>query len=142
MAMSTGGGGGVQAEPNVTPMIDVLLVLLIIFMVVQAMSRVALNIQVPPPNTPVSSKPDPNQIVMELKDDGSYAINGQAVPKEQLSAQIHSIFDPRPVKLMFFKPGANRIYQDVIEAMDIAETSGVEVVGFTPAPAQAAAAGS
>lgn len=140
MAMTTGGGGGVQSDPNVTPMIDVLLVLLIIFMVVQAMSRVALNIQVPPPNTPMSSKPDPNQIVMELRDDGSYAINGQVVPKDQLTAQIHAIYDPRPVKLMFFKPGPNRIYQDVIEAMDIAELAGVEVVGFTPASAKPAGA--
>jgi biopolymer transport protein ExbD len=133
MAMSVGGGGGVQSEPNVTPMIDVLLVLLIIFMVVQAMSRVALNVQVPPPNTPATAKGNPDQIVMELRDDGSYAINGQVVPKDQLAAQIHSIFDPRPAKLMFFKPGLNREYQDVIEAMDIALSSGVEIVGFTPA---------
>ncbi|MGH7533277.1 MAG: ExbD/TolR family protein [Gemmatimonadales bacterium] len=139
MAMSTGGGGTVQSEPNVTPMIDVLLVLLIIFMVVQAMSRVTLNVQVPPPNTPASTKANPDQIVMELRDDGSYAINGQVVPKEQLAAQIHSIFDPRPAKLMFFKPGLNREYQDVIEAMDIALSSGVEIVGFTPAATTSAA---
>ncbi|MGB7212178.1 MAG: biopolymer transporter ExbD [Gemmatimonadales bacterium] len=139
MSMSVGGGGGVQSEPNVTPMIDVLLVLLIIFMVVQAMSRVTLNVQVPPPNTPATSHTTPDQIVMELRDDGSYAINGQLVPKEQLAAQIHSIFDPRPQKLMFFKPGLNREYQDVIEAMDIALSSGVEIVGFTPAATVSAA---
>ncbi|HSC57984.1 MAG TPA: biopolymer transporter ExbD [Gemmatimonadales bacterium] len=140
MAMSAGGdAGGVNSEINVTPMIDVLLVLLIIFMVVQAMSRVALNVQVPPPNTPATSKGNPDQIVMELRDDGSYAINGQVVPKEQLAAQIHSIFDPRPAKLMFFKPGLNREYQDVIEAMDIALANGVEIVGFTPAATAPAA---
>ena len=60
-------------------------------------------------------------------------MNGQLVPKDQLDAQIHSVYDARPVKLMFVKPGPNRIYQDVIEAMDIARGAGVLVIGFTPA---------
>jgi biopolymer transport protein ExbD len=138
MAMSTGGGGGVQSEPNVTPMIDVLLVLLIIFMVVQAMSRVVMKVQVPPPTTAAAKGPS-DQIVLEIKDDGTYAINGTAVPQDQLGAQIHSIFDPRPVKLLFVKPGPNRIYQDVIDAMDVARSSGVEVIGFTPADTRSTA---
>ena len=70
--------------------------------------------------------------MLELTDDGGYAINGQPVPKDQLDTQIHAIFDPRPAKLLFIKAGPNRIYQDVIEAMDVARGAGVQIIGFTP----------
>ena len=132
MAMSTGGGQGVvTSDINVTPMIDVLLVLLIIFMIMQPLSRMSMDIQVPPPDTPTNAPPSA-QIVLELRDDGTYAINSQVYPREQLAAQFHAIFDARPAKLMFVKAGPNRIYQDVIAAMDIARGAGVQVIGFTP----------
>ena len=134
MSMSAGGSsGGVTSDINVTPMIDVLLVLLIIFMITQPLSRMAIDIQVPPPATATKQTGPSTQIVLELRDDGSYAINAQPVPKEQLDAQFHAIYDNRPAKLLFVKPGPNRLYQDVIDAMDIARGAGVQVIGFTPA---------
>ena len=140
MAMTTGGGGGnrVQSDINVTPMIDVLLVLLIIFMITQPLSRMALDVQVPPPEETVTTKTPPSQIVLELGNDGGYAINGQPVPKDQLDAQIHAIYDQRPAKLLFIKAGSNRLYQDVIEAMDVARGAGVQIIGFTPKEADKA----
>ena len=138
MAMAAGGGGGLNSDINVTPMIDVLLVLLIIFMIIQPLNRQTIPIQVPPPQTAAPSTAQSTQIVLELRDDGSYAINGQLVPKDQLDAQIHSIYDARPVKLLFVKPGLNRVYQEVIEAMDVARGAGVQVIGFTPADVAAA----
>jgi biopolymer transport protein TolR len=131
-----GGGGGargqVSSEPNVVPMIDILLVLLIIFMITQPLSRMAMDVQVPPPDNTTTTQQANNQIVLELADDGSYAINGQPIPKDQLDTQIHAIFDPRPAKLLFIKAGANRIYQDVVESMDVARGAGVQIIGFTP----------
>ena len=106
--MAGGGGapaGSISAEPNVIPMIDIMLVLLIIFMISQPLTRMAIDVQVPPPVT-----------------------NQQAGP----STQIHAIFDPRPSKLLFMKPAPNRIYQEVIDAMDVARGAGVQVIGFTP----------
>ena len=133
MGMSVGGGSStLTSEPNVVPMIDILLVLLIIFMITQPLSRMALDVQVPPPDTPTVNKNPPSQIVLELADDGGYAINGQPVPRDQLDTQIHAIYDARPAKLLFIKAGANRIYQDVIEAMDVARGAGVQIIGFTP----------
>jgi biopolymer transport protein ExbD len=132
MAMATGSSGGVQSDINVTPMIDVLLVLLIIFMITQPLSRMAMDVQVPPPDENVPTKTPPSQIVLELSNDGGYAINGQPVPKDQLDAQIHAIYDQRPAKLLFIKAGGNRIYQDVVEAMDVARGAGVQIIGFTP----------
>jgi biopolymer transport protein ExbD len=132
MGMAVGGGrGGISAEPNVIPMIDIMLVLLIIFMISQPLTRMVLEVQVPPPVTTPAKGPS-TQIVLQIQEDGSYAINGQPVPKEQLDTQIHAIFDPRPAKLLFVKAAGNRKYQEVIEAMDVARGAGILIIGFTP----------
>ena len=130
--MSSGGRGVVSSEPNVVPMIDILLVLLIIFMITQPLSRMAMDVQVPPPEPPTATKTPPSQIVLELADGGGYAINGQPVPENQLDTQIQAIYDQRPAKLLFIKAGPNRIYQDVVHAMDVARGAGVQIIGFTP----------
>ena len=136
--MSTGdASGGIQSEPNVIPMIDIMLVMLIIFMVSQPLSRMALDVQVPPQEQQTKSDAKSNQIVLELTADGGYAINTQPVPVDQLDTQMHAIFDARPAKLLFVKSAPTRIYQDVIDAMDIARGAGVQVIGFTPADAEA-----
>jgi biopolymer transport protein ExbD len=133
MAMTaSSSGGGVQSDINVTPMIDVLLVLLIIFMITQPLSRTVMDIQVPPEQTQTTTQSKSNQIVLEMPDDGSYSINSQPVPKDQLDTQLHAVFDNRPAKLLFIKPGLNRKYQEVIAAMDVARGAGVQIIGFTP----------
>ena len=133
MAMgSTGGGEGLSSEINVTPLIDVLLVLLIIFMITQPMSRKAFDVQVPPKQQTKSKAPQQAQIVLELRPDGSYAINGQPYAVSQLDQAFHQIYDPRPAKLLFIKAAPNRKYLDVMQAMDIAHGAGVQVIGFTP----------
>jgi biopolymer transport protein ExbD len=138
--MSTGdSSGGIQSEPNVIPMIDIMLVMLIIFMVSQPLSRMALDVQVPPQETATKTDAKSNQIVLELTADGGYAINTQPVPADQLDTQMHAIFDARPAKLLFVKAAPTRIYQDVIDAMDVARGAGVQVIGFTPADAEAPA---
>ncbi len=134
--MSSGTRGGPASEPNVVPMIDILLVLLIIFMITQPLSRMAMDVQVPPPETPQTSEAPPSQIVLELTADGGYNINGQPVPKDQLDTQLHAVFDTRPAKLLFIKPAPDRIYQEVVDAMDVARGAGVQIVGFTPREAK------
>ncbi|MSR03480.1 MAG: biopolymer transporter ExbD [Gemmatimonadetes bacterium] len=132
MGMSVGGGhGGVSSEPNVIPMIDIMLVLLIIFMISQPLSRMAIDVQVPPLETAPSDGPS-SQIVLNILEDGNYEINGQPVPPGQLDTQIHAIYDNRPAKLIFIKAMASRTYQDWIKASDIVRGAGVQVIGFTP----------
>jgi biopolymer transport protein ExbD len=123
-----------SAEPNVVPMIDILLVLLIIFMMQIPLSRQAMDVQVPAEEKiKKQQKQGPsNQIVLELRNDGSYAVNTQGVPKDALDAKFHEIYDERPAKLLFIKVADNRRYQEVIEAMDIARGAGVQVIGFVP----------
>ena len=137
MALSaTSARAAVKADINVTPLIDVLLVLLIIFMITQPMSRKAFDVQVPPKQQTKSKTPPQAQIVLELRADGSYAINGQPYAVNQLEQAFHQIYDPRPAKLLFIKAAPNRKYIDVMQAMDIAHGAGVQVIGFTP-PEQA-----
>src|SRR6266851_3792950 len=137
MAMGVGGGGNLSSDINVTPMIDVLLVLLIIFMITLPLSRRAFDVQVPPEQPPrQQQKSQTNQIVLELTADGGYAINKQAYAFAQLDAAFHQIFDTRPAKLLFIKCAPNRKYGDVVQAMDIAHGAGVQVIGFTPAEGQ------
>jgi biopolymer transport protein ExbD len=139
MAMSTGAKGGFTSEPNLTPMIDVLLVLLIIFMVIVPTARKALDVQLPDPS-PAPSTPTPNtdQIVLEVQKDGTYLINKQPVPAgpQGLAQMIHTTFDNRPDKLMFVKGDPAAKYQQVIQAMDVARGSGVLVIGITPKATQ------
>jgi biopolymer transport protein TolR len=136
MAMGSGGSGsGLSADINVTPMIDVLLVLLIIFMITLPLSRRTFDAQVPPEQKqqPRQRQQSSDQIVLELKADGTYAINTQIVPLEQLDAKFHELYDQRPAKLLFIKAAPNRKYGEIIRAMDVAKGAGVQVIGFTPA---------
>src|SRR5438445_4784218 len=141
MAMGVGGsGGGLSSDINVTPMIDVLLVLLIIFMITLPLSRRAFDVQVPTEQQHQKRQPQSNQIVLELTPDGGYAINKQPYALTQLDAAFHQIFDTRPAKLLFIKSAPNRKYGDVVQAMDIAHGAGVQVIGFTPSEGQTAGA--
>jgi biopolymer transport protein ExbD len=134
MAMSTGNErGGLTNEPNVTPMIDVLLVLLIIFMIVVPMSRKAIDIQLPDPTPQTTPQPPPpDQIVLEVLPGGQFAVNKQPVTKAQLGAKLQEIFAPRPEKIIFIKGDSTVKYQDVIQAMDVARGAGVKVIGVPP----------
>ena len=133
MAMSGGGNDHLTNEINVTPMIDVLLVLLIIFMMVIPMSRKAIDLQLPDP-TPdnTNSGPPPSQIVLEVLPGGTFRINTQPVAKADLQKKLKEIYDPRPDKIIFVKGDPAVKYSDVISAMDAARGSGVKVIAMTP----------
>jgi biopolymer transport protein TolR len=134
MAMSTGGGGThLTNEINVTPMIDVLLVLLIIFMMLVPMLRKAIDLQLPDPTPAVApANATSNQIVLEVLPGEKFSINKEPVTKERLGARLHEIYDARPEKIIFVKGDPKVKYQDVIYAMDVSRGSGVKVIGVPP----------
>jgi biopolymer transport protein TolR len=140
MAMAAQTGSNMNSDINITPFIDVLLVLLVIFMITVSVFRKVLDVQVPVEQTG-PSKPDPNQIILEIKADGSMAINTQAVDPNALGQRLYEIYNVRPDKLLFIKADDSRPYQEVIRAIDVARGAGVQVFGLAPSTAAAAQAG-
>jgi len=123
------------AAINVTPMIDVLLVLLIIFMVVQQGLQKGLSVQVPPPEDPTVKAPDtPDAIVLEVLPGGRYAINTQPVGAAGLQPALARVFAGRPRKVLFVKGAAGLTYGEVTAAVDAGRAAGVQVVGLVPRP--------
>ena len=124
---------GLTNDINVTPMIDVLLVLLIIFMLVVPMSRKAIDLQLPDPSEQQSSETPPPQIVLEVLPGEKYLVNKEPIPKERLLARLKEIYDPRPEKIIFVKGYPKGVkYEQVIYAMDVARGAGVKVIGVSP----------
>lgn len=133
MAMGMGGSGtGRTAEINMTPMIDVLLVLLIIFMVIQPTLQKGVEVQVPPVESQPSTQEAPDQIVLEIQPGPVYTINRLPVSAENLEDRIRAIFQNRPRKVLFVKGAESLVYGDVIVAVDAARGGGIEVVGLVP----------
>ena len=130
MAMSTGGTGAVKAEPNVTPMIDVMLVLLIIFMIVTPLINAGFQAQ-PPQGVNLASHPEePTDQVLGIDANGQYYLNKRAIPNAELAQRLKSIFDARTEdKILYLKADKDLEYSKVLDAIDIAAHNGVRVVG-------------
>ena len=142
MAMAVGSGGSMKSDINITPFIDVLLVLLVIFMITQPMLRKVLEIQVPKEEQSQATRQPSTNIVIEINDDDSLFINTQPVSHQNLLARFHEIYDNRPDKLLFIKASNKRPYKDVIDVIDTARGAGVKVFGLAPPTAEEAAAAS
>ena len=121
-------GNSAVADINMTPMIDVLLVLLVIFILVQMNLQRSFDIQLPV-DKDSQANPNNTQIVMEIDAGGNVKINTKSVPPAALNAFLHEIYDKRPDKIIFVKASPDVDYGRVIEYIDIARGAGVRVVG-------------
>jgi biopolymer transport protein ExbD len=119
---------GMQAEPNVTPFLDALLVLLIIFMYLSLTQQKIITAQLPDP-TPVLG-PNTPSIVLEVRPGAIYAINSRVVAGAQLASQLRAIYDGRPEKTLIVRAAPGVRYQEVVTAVDIAKGAGVVGVGL------------
>src|SRR5688500_9007685 len=133
MAMSAGGGtGAVQSTPNVTPMIDVMLVLLIIFMVVAPALMAGFN-ATPPEGINLRDHPEDEQTdqVLGIDREGQYYLNKREIKNAELPQLIKKIFDARVEdKILYLKADKTLDYAKVLDAIDIASKNGVRVVGM------------
>ena len=131
MSMSSGTGGEVKAEPNVTPMIDVMLVLLIIFMVVAPAIMAGFK-ATPPQGQNLKAHPeDPIDQTLGIDAEGNYYLNKVPIRKEDLPRMLNDIFGNRTEDfLLYVKADRNLDYQKVLEALDVATKNRVRVVGM------------
>jgi len=138
MGMSGGGGEGLQSEINVTPMVDIMLVLLIIFMVVTPFLQQGITVALPKNmNNP---DVDPNiikesSIVISIPNDGEYYLGKQRVAREQLMEKVDSLLKGKNIKteqdrIVYIKSGVGVSYGDVVNVINEVRKLGVDKIGL------------
>jgi len=130
MAMAAGGTGDYKSDINITPLVDVVLVLLIIFMVITPLLQMGYDVKVPPKSTNVNPQIDPDQLIVSLTPQGKMLLNKQELTAPQLATQLTSILKNRRDKTVFFSGDDASLYGDVARVMDICRSAGATNFGI------------
>jgi biopolymer transport protein ExbD len=137
--MAVGGPAGVKSDINMTPMIDVLLVLIIIFMVITPLTPKGLEALVPQPPPP-NSKPnesDLRTVVITIDAKHNLAVNSEGIDEAHLGVRLEEIFKTRAERVVFVKGDPSIDFQYVARAIDIAHGAGIDKVGLMTAKVEA-----
>jgi biopolymer transport protein TolR len=131
MAMNVGGGGRVQANINVTPLIDVLLVLLNIFMVITPLTPYGLEAIAPqPPKKNEPEQKNDRTVVIVIDKDRTMHINEEPTDFDRLGPRLEQVFKTRAERVVFVKGDPDLDYQTVARAIDIAKGVGIDKIGL------------
>ncbi len=132
MGMAVSGKKGPKSDINITPYIDILLVMLIIFMVITPVHQMDLDVKVPQPPPPEvqNTPPDPSIIVVSVGESAQIAINQELVDISALGPKLQEIYNARANKNMFISASPKLPYGDVVKIIDIAKGSGVGDIGL------------
>ncbi len=131
--MGMGGGGkkgDVNANINVTPLCDIMLVLLIIFMVVTPMLQKGVDVKLPPAAYAADHPDNEDTVTLAVRVDGQIFLDMMPVPRSDVVASIREKFDVRTDKTIFLKADENLDYGDVLQVMDLCREGGVEEIAL------------
>ena len=136
MGMSGGSGGGPMGDINVTPLVDVMLVLLIIFMVTAPMMNAGVDIDLPQVNAPPTAM-QPDQLVLAIDKDRNYYIGDNKFTAEEMPAKLKAIVERNPDQPVFLRADGEVPYSEVAYLMAAAKTAGIPRVGLVFEPGAA-----
>jgi len=131
MAFGGATGAGVRSDINITPLVDVVLVLLIIFMVATPILIKDLDLTVPEKaDVQVATPTTANQVVVSVTKEGQVQINREPIVESQFGEKIHDLMTARSEKLVFFDVDDDAIYGDAMHLMDVARGAGAKTLGI------------
>ena len=143
MAMDVGGAkGGVKSDINVTPLVDVMLVLLIIMMIIAPLLQKGVDVRLPTATNTADKPETQDQTVVGVTPDGRYWVNGVQVPDADVRSRLDDIFEGKQDRIILIKADEDAPYGRVMEAMDTLRAAGIEDMGLiTERKAQAGGGG-
>jgi biopolymer transport protein ExbD len=130
MAMQLGGSGGIKSDINVTPLVDVMLVLLIIMMIIAPLLQKGVDVRLPIAVNSASKPETQDQTVLGIKADKTVWLNGVEVRREEMRSRLDAILETKKEKLILIKADEDAPYSAIMDAMDQLRASGIEDVGL------------
>ena len=130
MAMNLGGGGSIKSDINVTPLVDVMLVLLIIMMIVAPLLQQGVPVRLPYATNTAEKPETQEQTVLAITADKRYFINAVQVPKDDMQRRISDILETKKEKVVIIKADEDVQYGAVMDAMDTLRAAGIEDMGL------------
>jgi len=130
MAMNLGGGGSIKSDINVTPLVDVMLVLLIIMMIVAPLLQQGVPVRLPYATNTAEKPETQDQTVLAITADKRYFVNAVQVPKDDMQRRISDILESKKDKVVIIKADEDVQYGAVMDAMDTLRAAGIEDMGL------------
>lgn len=129
MAISVGKAGAVTSEPNVVPLCDVLLVLLIIFMVVTPLIQKGVDVRLPDALNTINM-PESPEVVLSIRKDGTIYVNQEQATEENLQTILEEAFLTATEKKLYLRADQNLEYGKIIDIIEILKNAGIEIIGI------------